>query len=174
MAGTRALERLWPLALGFGGALAGSLVGAAWRGEAEQPTPPAFLAQACAPASAPAAAPGGRLLTATAAARVALDAAERKAIADEVIRALRGGDAPGPLAERPPAAPRPEAQQARRDADLLLDRARNAGTWTEEDATAFRQILPRLASADHDAVMLALVRALNERQLELRVQGPPF
>lgn len=108
-----------------------------------------------------------------------LGADERRAIAAEVVRALRedGAGAGPPKAAEAPRTDAPassEAQAARREADLLIERARAAREWTDRDATALRLLMPALSGADNHAVTVALFESLRTGQLSLKTQGPPF
>jgi hypothetical protein len=108
--------------------------------------------------------------------RLALDAQERKAIADEVVRALKS-DEPARHEARPsppPPLPASVAIHAKEEAGRLLEHAQSSREWTDRDAQALRLWLPMLSAADRAVVMHTLGTAFNEGRVALRAEGPAF
>lgn len=168
--------RGWTFFTAFAGAVTGAVLG----GGIMRP-PPARVdpgAAASAASAAPPSGAGAQLAAPTASPGsacppLALAPATQSALAVEIASRVRAAlDAP--RAPEPDAPATPEALAARSDAEELLDRALSARAWTEQDAVALRPLLPHLAGSDLDALMLALSRALNEGQLALLTEGPPF
>jgi hypothetical protein len=117
-------------------------------------------------------APGARF--ATAPVRATLDAQERAAIVEDVARVIGSCvEVAHPIRGDPAPASR-EAVQARHDAEGIIDRALASKEWTEDDARALRNLLPKTAAGDRHALMLAVTRALNEGRIVLRGTDPPF
>lgn len=105
--------------------------------------------------------------------QVTLEASARTAIVQELALALQ------PHVDRPavpeaPLAPSPEAVAARRDAELLLERAQSAKEWTERDVRELNALRPALSPDDQNAVLLALTRAMNEGRLTMSQEGLPY
>lgn len=177
----RVLEKAPTFLIAFGGALAGAYLGTRLAIPAPPTTPSRPAAESAGGDVALPSSPSdfGGLLPegsrfAVTPVRATLDAREHDAIAAAVARVLGGaGTAGAPPAAEPPA-PSPEAAQARRDAEQVIERARSAKAWTDDDALAFQQLLVRLTPKDREAVVLALTRALNEGRIALRTDGPPF
>ncbi len=170
----RAPDRGWLTA--FAGALVGAALGGWLLRPGADPPRPEALAPVGRPAEPPESvppSPAPEVRCAQAPARVALDAEERKAIAVEVARVLRAAPA-APEPERAPPAAAPEAPRARAEANQIVERALSARVWTEQDVVALRLLLPKLAAADQEAVMSALIQAINAGQLQVRFRGPPI
>jgi hypothetical protein len=104
----------------------------------------------------------------------ALVAAVRAAVHDELGAAREAAPpAAGPAATAATAAVvTPEKQAVRAEGQALLDAARAAGRWTDDDAETFRGILMRLDAAGRDEAILAFTRAVNTNQLSVEARGP--
>lgn len=86
------------------------------------------------------------------------------------------GQAPsGETGRRPsPSSPTPEVAAAMTRGLSLLDDARKRQRWGNDQAGAFRLLLPALDDERRGELLRELSRAINDHEFEVGTDGPPF
>jgi hypothetical protein len=91
-------------------------------------------------------------------------------------------EGPAPTAPPEPPSARVEAEAAPKRAAVplppaaatLIERATASGRWDDRHRAELRALLPQVSSAEHDAIVLRLMRSFNEGELKLEGRGPLF
>ena len=107
----------------------------------------------------------------------ALDETLRRIIREEFSR----HDTVGPAGSMP-AAPSPvidtvdasEVSAYLARANAVLDAAITRQSWTNTDASELRRVMAVVPAAERQALMLKFARAVNEQNMHLETDGPPF
>lgn len=120
---------------------------------------------------------GGEPAVARSADDAELDSRLRRVISEEFARRDAAAAA---NAERPatPAAiatlPSPEVMAQSARANEVLDAAITRLSWTNQDASEFRRAISSLSGAERRSLMRKFARAVNEQNMRLETDGPPF
>lgn len=138
-------------------------------------SPAASPTERCAPAPAPVAATALPMIPGLDG--VALRADIRRILREEIQfarlpEAVQSQVDPAPAA--PMAAESGEAHAAAEQGRRIIDGALAARRWSDRDVLAIRQILPKLASDDRDALLRELLPAINSGRVSLESTGAIF
>jgi hypothetical protein len=108
---------------------------------------------------------------------VALDRTAIRAMLREELTAALAPRAAPEAADAPtdePPAPTPDNDAAAARGRALVDAARRARRWTQDDATGLRAQLRAMTEEQRDEVLTALLPAINRGDVTMAFRGRPF